>query len=334
VLARVPDHSAAHVGLANACAMQFEMTRADPHPDRASLELAVHHARESCRLDVQSGESWATLGFVLERLGQHTDALAAARRAVSLEPQNWRHQLRLAYTGWGEERLRAAQRTLSLLPGFPLAYWLIGTVYVARGASGEAGRALDEGIASAARLAAQGSRFTAVALHWLRGLIWLADGEEAEALEHFERELALESGGHLYAREVCANTWYAIGAVRLRQHRRPDASAAFERTLQRVEAHPLAKAALAALQGAPRVAPAADARRFEDAVPMEAALAAAVQHVLAGEAADAARVVAAALSSAQPGSAGWILPVEPILNTASAPDLWAPVLARIRAQAA
>ena len=32
-LRAAPDHASAHVGLANACVMQFEMTRADPAPD-------------------------------------------------------------------------------------------------------------------------------------------------------------------------------------------------------------------------------------------------------------------------------------------------------------
>ena len=59
--------------------MQFEMTRADPAPDTAALALAARHAREACRLDPQSGEAWATLGFVLDRTGDRLDARAAAR---------------------------------------------------------------------------------------------------------------------------------------------------------------------------------------------------------------------------------------------------------------
>src|SRR5262249_10523355 len=116
----------------NACVMQFETTRADPLPDRAALALAAQHAREACRLDPQFGEAWATLAFVLGRTGDHVDALAAAKRAVTLEPDNWRHHCRLAFVGWGEERLRASRRTLALLPNFPLAHWLAATVYVAR----------------------------------------------------------------------------------------------------------------------------------------------------------------------------------------------------------
>ena len=78
------------------------------------------------------GEAWATLGFILDRTGHRADALAASRMAVTLEPDNWRHHLRLGYVSWGEERLREARRTLALLPGFPLAHWLAATVHVAR----------------------------------------------------------------------------------------------------------------------------------------------------------------------------------------------------------
>ena len=118
-LRSAPEYASAHVGLANACVMQFEMTRADPAPDVAALALAAHHAREACRLDPQSGEAWATLGFVLDRTGDRLDARAAATRAVTLEPDNWRHHFRLSYVSWGEERLRAAHQTLDAAAGFP-----------------------------------------------------------------------------------------------------------------------------------------------------------------------------------------------------------------------
>ena len=127
VLKRVPDQASAHIGLANACVMQFEMTRTDATPEVATLATAAHHAREACRLEPSYGEAWATLGFGPDRMGRRVDALAASRRAVTLEPDNWRHSFRLAYVSWGEERLRAAHRTLALLPGFPMAHWLAAT---------------------------------------------------------------------------------------------------------------------------------------------------------------------------------------------------------------
>ncbi len=87
-----PDESAVHIGLANACVLQFEATRADASPDQAALDLAAAHAREACRLDANAGEAWATLGFVLERTGDRLGALAALRRAATLEPDRWLHQ--------------------------------------------------------------------------------------------------------------------------------------------------------------------------------------------------------------------------------------------------
>jgi DNA-binding winged helix-turn-helix (wHTH) protein len=335
VLRSAPDQASAHVGLANACIMQFEMTRADESPDTAALTMAAQHAREACRLGQDYGEAWATLGFVLDRTGQHTDALAASRRAVTLEGDNWRHHLRLAYVSWGEERLREARRTLALLPGFPLAHFLSATVHVARQAFDEAERELDTGIASQASEQTAPSRFSSVALHWLRGLLYLARGDEPRALASLERELSFESSGHLYARECCANTWYAIGALHARKQRQAEAVAAFQQALTRVAKHPLAHLGLGVLKaGAPMPsavaasAPAGAASSFEAAIGQAAVL------VMSGDPQDAMRLVEHALSVAPPGNAGWLLPVEPLLNVASAPDMWAPALARLRTRAA
>ena len=204
-LKTVPEHASAHVGLANACVMQFEMTRADAQPDASALATAVEHAREACRLDPQFGEAWATLASALRATGDRIDAIAAGRRAVSLEPDNWRHHLRLSYASWGQDRLRAAHRTLALLPDFPQAHWLAATVYVARQAFDEAERELLAGLA--APLASGARKRLALQLggaHWLLGLIWLSRGDEKRALEEFELELSFENTSHLYARECSA----------------------------------------------------------------------------------------------------------------------------------
>jgi DNA-binding winged helix-turn-helix (wHTH) protein len=336
VLQRVPDQAPVHVGLANAYALQFEMTRADAAPDRRALERAVHHAREACRLDANYGEAWATLGFVVDRVGQHADALAAARRAVSLEPDNWRHHVRLAYTAWGEERLRAADRTLSLLPGFPMAHWLAATVHVARHSLSEAERALDAGIAAQNVDAARPARFSAVALHWLRGLLYLARGENTKAMAEFERELEAESSGQLYARECCANTWYAMGAAWLWRGNARDAAAAFERAIERVAIHQMALIALNALNSR-------HTTRHARASSMDTALADAAATLLErwpdtepdeGRTASAVQAIDSALTDSSVPSAGWLVPIEPLLRAHTAPDAWAHVFARLRARAA
>jgi len=336
VLGGAPDQASAHVGLANACVMQFEMTRADESPDVASLGRAAHHAREACRLDAAYAEAWATLGFVLAQSGNGADALAAARRAVTLEPDNWRHHFRLAFVGWGEERLREARRTLALLPGFPLAHWLAATVHVARQALGEAEREVAAGIAGQDGQGAGPSRFSGVALHWLLGLIRLNAGDEDRALEEFERELSSEGSGHLYARECCANTWYAIGSLRLRQGRLPEARDAFGCALERVPIHPMARAGLSAASspGARAVTTATvDGLKGSVNDSMTAAMAAAVRFALAGAHDDAAGLLDGALAKAPAGNAGWTIPIEPMLNVRSTAAAWTPVLARLRARA-
>jgi len=324
----VPDHALAHLGLATACVMRFEMTRADADPDRASLVRAEQHARESCRLDPQSAESWATLGFVLGQTGDRSrrvDALAALQRARTLEPSNWRHHFRYASVSWGEERLRAAQRTLALLPGFPLAHWMAATVFVARQLLDEAARELTSGIDARTERAATETetRFGAIALFWLRGLIRLAQGDESGALADFERELAESAAPHLYARECAANTWYAIGAVHMRRGRRAEAAVAFEAALERVSKHPMARAAL----GLPLLG------AEDGASAIEAVSARAAELALAGRHDEAARLVDQALAFAPPGNAAWLLPVEPLLGVSVRPEVWAGALARLRERA-
>jgi DNA-binding winged helix-turn-helix (wHTH) protein len=352
-LAVIPEHASAHIGLANACVMQFEATRANPTPDVAALAVAVDHAREACRLDPQSGEAWSTLGFVLDRAGSsRADAIAASKRAAALEPDNWRHQFRLASVAWGEERLRAAHRTLTLLPDFPLAHWFAATVHVARQALGEAEREL------AAGLAAEGAqqRFRSVALHWLLGLIHLARHDAVRADEEFDRELASVSSGHLYGPETASNTWYAIGALRLRQDRLDEARVAFGRAIEHVR-HPMAQLGITVIDSArspgsiqaatrppldvsgslpdlsaspPDVSPG----REEESGRIESTFVRAARCALAGAHAQAATLMDQALEHAPAGNAAWLLPVEPLLRVAEHADTWARPLARLRNRAA
>ncbi len=340
IVHQAPDYAPGHRALATACVMHFEATRADEVPDADALLRAGHHAREACRLDAQSGEAWATLALVHFRSGLGVQAIAAARRAVMLEPDNWRHHLRLAYVAWGEERLRAAQKALALFPEFALARFLAATVYVARQAFDLAEQELRAG--AAAQDAQAGSHaFTSVGSHWLLGLVRLARGDEHEALDALHRELTFEATGQVYGRECAANTWYAIGAVMLRQGRRADAARAFERALERVPSHLLSMVGLTTVQDpspareavhtniARRIAQLAAAGSMVDAAMGRAAL-------LAGTGApeEGAPLLDEALSAAPPGSAGWTIPVDAILNVSTHQPAFALVLARLRTRAA
>lgn len=334
-----PDYASAHLGLANALALQFESVRAAASPDESALARAIHHASEACRLEPSSGEAWATLALLSYQSRDGERAIAAARRASSLEPENWRHQLRLAYVSWGEERLRAAHRVLKLLPDFPFAHWLAATVHIARQAFAEAEQGLLAGVAAQDRQPER-APFKAVGLHLFLGLVRLAGGDEGSALEEFDRELASDEPGHIYTREACANTWCAIGAIRLRHADSGAAIAAFDRAAEAVPGHPLAMAARAAVTGAPAAPDAHTALNErlaglrDHGALVEAALAEATYETLIGHPARAASVVLAALERAPAGSSGWSLAVDALLNVTAHLEHWDPVLTLLRSRAA
>ena len=79
VIAQVPDQASAHVGLANAGIMQFEMTRSELEPDTAALAVAAQHARDACRLDPG----------VRRSLG---DARASSSIGPATMPTRWRRR--------------------------------------------------------------------------------------------------------------------------------------------------------------------------------------------------------------------------------------------------
>lgn len=338
VVAADGSYAPAHIGLANALALEFDAARGCGRIDPTLIRQAVTHAREACLLDVESGEAWATLAFVLSRAGG-VDAVAAGRRATMLEPENWRHHLRLAYASWGDERLRAAEAAARRLPGFGIARWLIASVHVARGAFDQARRELTAG-AAAQDAQPGGGRFSSVGLHLLLGLVHLAGGEDGLAEAALRRELSFEPAGHIYAPQACASAWSALGAIHISRGETHDAVAAFDRALERVPGHALSLAALTAISdGAQRdrLAVVLQTRldELESAGAMvDAAVIRAVGDVFAGRPGDASARVRVALDAAPAGSAGWTIPVEPLLRVREHREEWDGTLAVLALRAA
>ena len=62
------------------------MSRARNQPDAALLARAIDHVRRAIELERDLAEAHATLAFLLVSAGRSVEALAAARRAVALEP--------------------------------------------------------------------------------------------------------------------------------------------------------------------------------------------------------------------------------------------------------
>jgi DNA-binding winged helix-turn-helix (wHTH) protein/tetratricopeptide (TPR) repeat protein len=218
-----PRYALAHVGAANARFWEYEMSRAGNQPDAALLARAIDHVRRAIELDRGLAEAHATLAFLLMSAGRASEALAAAKRAVALEPGYWGNQFRLAHAAWGEERLRALQRVMELYPDFPFAHFESAMVHIARGALDRAELVLREGTIVQDRQANLRQRYPARGLHWLLGLVRLAQGHASEAIAEFDRELAV-GRSQLYAAEFAMNAHDGAGFVGLHIGQ-PDAAA-------------------------------------------------------------------------------------------------------------
>jgi DNA-binding winged helix-turn-helix (wHTH) protein len=339
-VALAPQDALARAGLANARFMQFELTRGDNQPAYALLQQALADARAACALDPSLGEAWATLSFVLVSAGQSAEAAAAARRANALQPGNWRHEFRLAHATWGEERLRAVDRALALFGDFAFAHFIGAMVHIARRSFHAADALLQRGVAIQDRQAGRPATFPATGLHWLAGLVSLAQAHaqaraqgaadshghvqaQAKAIAHFEHECRVEKSGVLYAVEFAVNAWDAIGCVRLSQGDDEGALAAFREALTRMPGH--ARSRLGERLALERLGRHDEAKqvaaRVADGITQltqgrrmsEAAIVSAADLAACGQIDAAAATLERLVVSAPPGFAGWTIPVEPLL---------------------
>lgn len=316
-----PQYAAAHVGLANARFWQYEMSRARNQPEGALLARAIDHVRRAIDLERDLPEAHATLAFLLIGAGRASEALAAARRAVSLEPGYWGNQFRLGHAAWGEERLQALRKAIELYPDFPFAHFEAAMVHIARGALDHAESVLREGTIAQDRQADLKQRYPAKGLHWLLGLVRLARGDAAEAQREFRREIA--SGvSQLYAPEFamnahdgCGFAWLATGDPRA-------AAREFEHALALFPEHARSLVGLgAALRAADEATQARAA--FERAAAAieglrrggraaEGSLAQALLYAVLRRDEEAAALLEALLERPELPFTGWTIPVEPL----------------------
>jgi DNA-binding winged helix-turn-helix (wHTH) protein/Tfp pilus assembly protein PilF len=325
-----PHYALAYSGLANAQVAAYEETRAENAPEQATLASAIGHARRAVQLDDALAETHATLAFALVSDWATVEALPSARRAVALEPANWRHFFRLGHAAWGDERLRAAEHTLALYPDFAFAHFQTAMVHVARGHLRDAETVLRQGAALEDRQVSRGDRYPALGLHWLLGLVRLAQDDVEEALRELEREQQLAQPHRLYGREYEMCALHGRGACLLRVGRLEEAAGCFGRALSIYPDHaPSTLGSAVALRaiGALDAADAAwdQARTILDTLrtarPIEAAVVSGQMLAVDGRWQEADAVLCSALDGAPPGFAGWTIPIEPLLRQPAAPGL-------------
>ena len=318
-----PRYALAYTGLATAQLAAYEATRSDNTPSVDLLNSAITNARRAVALDDTLAEAHATLAFVLVSAWQTVEALREARAAVAIEPANWRHFFRLGHAAWGEERLRAAANTLSLYPDFAFAHFQTAMVHVARGHLRDAETLLRQGAAVQDRQMGRGDRYPALGLHWLLGLVRLAQDDVDEAQRELSREMELATPHRLYGREYQVSAVFARGACLLRLQRFDEAIESFRTALRSQPDHAQSTLGLAvALQatGARDLAREHLAKgralvsTLQAARPIEADIIRSQLLVAEGDAAGASEVLSRVLEDAPPGFAGWTLPVEPLLH--------------------
>jgi adenylate cyclase len=340
-----PRYALAYAGLATAQFALYESTRFDPEPGETLLADAIAHARQAVELDEGLAEAHATLAMVLVSAWRTHEAAASARRAVALEPSQWRHLFRLCHATWGEARLEAAAGTLALYPGFAFAHFQMAMVYVSRGQLAQAETVLRLGVEVQDRQIQQRERFPALGLHWLRGLVRLAQDDEAavpDALAEFARERQLVELHRLYGREYAMEASQGLGFALLQAGRPAAAANAFQRALELyphiVSAHLGLAEAWRAL-GLEARADQAIARAnhlvttLENHRPIEGAVAQAQVFAVTGRWIEAARQLGRLLAEAPPGFAAWTLPIDPLLRPLRSVPEWITVLRRLNERA-
>jgi DNA-binding winged helix-turn-helix (wHTH) protein/Flp pilus assembly protein TadD len=344
-VAVMPQHAPAHAGLASACLLQFESTRAFNVPAHAELQQALTHARLACELDPQLGEAWATLGFVQGALGDLDAARAATRRAIALEPRNWRHHFRLAIVSWGEERLRACDRAATLLPSFAPIQLVAGMVFVARQAFTEARAAASLGGTAQSHHAIHDAvPFPMGGLHWLRGLLSLQEQRVATAIQAFAQEIDELRDDQIYAAEFKVNAQVGAGFAHLLADDAAGAVDAFRLALEIIPRHGRALVGLySALQ---RTSLRVEARQLIPQVDRavdelttghrlgEAQLLRAAVQIAQGELEAAVDTLSHWLEAAPPGPSGWLLPIDPVVAPLRSHPRYPSLMALVAARAA
>jgi tetratricopeptide (TPR) repeat protein len=245
---------------------------------------------------------------------------------------------------WGEERLRACDRTLALLPDFAPARFTSAMVFVARQAFGAALGAAEAGAAAQSRhIVHEGALFPSIGLHWLRGLLLLREGQLGGAVQAFARELDELGDAQIYASEFRVNAQVGAGFVHLAAGDPAGAVDAFRLALETFPRHGRALIGLGrafrltSLAGeVEQLSPQID-RAVAELVaaqrPGEAALLSAAAQVNRGDLDGAYESLQQLLEQAPHGQAGWLIPIDPALAPIRAHARFAELMALLAARA-
>lgn len=334
-----PRYAIAYTGIASAEFVAYEMTRAERAVNLDALTSGIEHARHAIQLDDRLAEAYSTLAFLLSSASRFDEAKRAGQQAVTIEPDNWRHQYRLGHASWGEERLKACARASALYPQFAYANLEMAMVFVARGDLDAADDIVRPGVAGQDRQSRASDRFPAIGFHWMLGTLRAARGDAAGAAGEFNLELSQAHARRLYGPEYAAAALVSRGHAELSLGQLDRARETFGAALTHIAGYVFALIGLSlvdATRGDP--AAAATARQAtreavenleQTARPHIALMARACDAAVHNEPGRAVDSLERLLALGPPSVLGWTVPVEPCLRPLSGQSGFARVLAKL-----
>lgn len=334
-----PRYAIAYTGIASAEFVAYEMTRAERAVNLDALTSGIEHARHAIHLDDRLAEAYSTLAFLLSSASRFDEAKRAGQQAVTIEPDNWKHQYRLGHVSWGEERLKACARANALYPQFAYANLEMAMVVVARGDLDTADDIVRPGVAGQDRQSRASDRFPAIGFHWMLGTLRAARGDAAGAAGEFNLELSQAQARRLYGPEYAAAALVSRGHAELSLGQPDRARETFAAALTHIAGYVFALVGLSlveALRGeAAAAATAREATREaienleQTARPHIALMARACDAAVHNEPGRAVDSLERLLGLGPPSVLGWTIPVEPCFRPLAGHPGLARVLAKL-----
>jgi DNA-binding winged helix-turn-helix (wHTH) protein len=319
-----PRYAIAYTGIASAEFVAYEMTRAERAVNLDALTSGIEHARHAIQLDDRLAEAHSTLAFLLSSASRFDEAKRAGQQAVTIEPDNWRHQYRLGHVSWGEERLKACTRASALYPQFAYANLEMAMVFVARGDLDAADDIVRPGVAGQDRQSRASDRFPAIGFHWMLGTLRAARGDAAGAAGEFNLELSQAQARRLYGPEYAAAALVSRGHAELSLGQLDRARETFGAALTHIAGYVFALIGLSLVDATRDDAAAAATARHatreaienleQTARPHIALMARACDAAVHNEPGRAVDSLERLLGLGPPSVLGWTIPVEPCLR--------------------
>jgi serine/threonine-protein kinase len=213
VIARAPDHAAAHAALARACQLEF----LNQSKDRMWLDQALALAEKAVALDGYLASARVSRGLVYTSLGRLDEAAREIGTAIELDPGNADAQYALGTLDQARTQLDLAeaafQRAIALRPDRQF-YEALGTLYLRTGRLAAAITAYQNSIRVAPDSTYGYSNL---------GAAYYQKGDLAQAAAQFQKALEIQPQSSLYSN--LATLDFAQGLY-------PQAAEAFERALE------------------------------------------------------------------------------------------------------